>query len=301
MRAWSFLKMAFLDQVRDITTKIEGFTSSIHEANGEPCLVLSHTKLFDHAPLGNTSRVKITIGTNREFIVHVLLEEVEKGLLERVSDVASLCERYSTESTVYKFCPGYDPTEYKETYHDKLHYDVKGIRRINTPVHRIQSVRCLRWHKLGKTASKERKQASEVLCRSCIIQRSHLDRQVQRKLAESPTHKLKRQCASSRAKLTYMSPISQHKRKESQFNRTRSFKAKLNKYELTELALDDQQDKEMENVMEAIERESSDKLEELFREGEKHGVGQILREIWNTDKKQKESSFYNDQASNSML
>ena len=220
--------------------------------------------------------------------------------MEKSSDITAVCERYATESASFKFCPGYNPTEYKEKYYDVLQYDVKGIRQTTTPVHRVESSRCLRWHKIGKTSSKERKLASELLCRSCVIQHSHLDRQIQRKLVESPSRKLKRQCPSSSAKLSYMSPLSQHKRKENQHNRTHSLKTKLNKYEPTEINLDEEQDREMENMMEVIEQESSDKLEELFQEGEKHGVGQKLREIWNADKRQRKDSFDKDQVSNSM-
>ena len=290
-------KMAFLDKIHSAVSSIACFNASYHDSNGDQCLVMSHVKLFDHAPLGKTSRVRITVDNTREYTVYVLFEEIEKGCLEKSSDITAICERYSTESTSYKFCAGYDPTEYRGKYYDVIGYHVKGVRQIDTPVHRVESSKCLKWHKIGKTTSQERKQAAEVLCRSCIIQRSHLDRQVQRKLAESPARKLKRQRPSSSAKLSYMSPFSQRKRKERQRNRTRSLKAKLSKYEPTEINLDDEQDREMENIMEVIEQEGSGKLENLFQEGEKHGVGQKLRDIWKADKRQKKDSFNKDQVS----
>ena len=156
---------------------------------------------------------------------------------------------------------------------------MKGIRSRSTPIHRVESVKCLRWHKIGKTSSIDKRQASEVLCKSCIVQRSHLDRKVQRKLAESPGRKSKRQCASSKAKLTYMSPLSQQKRKYDQRQKMHSTQVKLTKYQQTEITLDEQQDEEMENMMKVIEQQSSEKLEELFQEGEKHGVGDKLHQI----------------------
>ena len=129
--------MAFVNLVRDIVNNVEGFTACLHKVkDNSSCLIVSYMKLFDHHPLGPTSRVKITIDSSREFTVHVLFEEVEKGVLENPFDVLSLCEHYSTESTSYKFCPGHDPTEYKGKYYDVIKYDVKGIRSRSTPIHR---------------------------------------------------------------------------------------------------------------------------------------------------------------------
>ena len=44
-----------------------------HDSSDDQCLVTSHVKLFDHAPLGKTSRVRLTVDNTRECTVHVLL------------------------------------------------------------------------------------------------------------------------------------------------------------------------------------------------------------------------------------
>lgn len=286
---------SFLNEVHSVILhSIPSFTSSLHKSNDNEYLLLMHVKLFDHPPLGKTSRIKITVSSNQEYKVHCMFEEIEKGFLEKPGDITALCEHYSSESVWYKFCPGFSRTEYDAKYFSVIGYHVKGIRVIDMPAHRIESSRCLKWHKIGKTSSKERK-ASELLCRSCIIQRSHLDRQVQQKLAESPTRKAKRQYPSSSAKMSCMSPFSQNKRKENQRSRTHTLKSKLDKYKDLDINLADEQDQEMESAMEVIEKEGSKELEELFEEGEKHGVGQKLHEIWSADKRQRKQDSKKDQ------
>ena len=47
--------MAFLDEVHSAVSGVAGFNASYHDSNGDQCLVTSHVKLFDHAPLGKTS------------------------------------------------------------------------------------------------------------------------------------------------------------------------------------------------------------------------------------------------------
>ena len=43
-----------------------------------------------------------------------------------------------------------------------------------------------------------------------------------------------------------------------------------------------------------VERTENDDLEKLLREGDKHGVGGFMNEIWFTDKKRQTQQFAND-------
>ena len=72
------------------------------------------------------------------------------------------------------------------------------------------------WWELGKRAPIDRREAVDVLCRSCVRLRCDLQHQMNRTLAESLSKKLKRQNASSHARLNYMSPESQKERKRQQ-------------------------------------------------------------------------------------
>lgn len=69
------------------------------------------------------------------------------------------------------------------------------------------------WSELGKVASWDRRKADAVLCRPCLRLKCDLERQVKRTEAEK---KIKRQISSSHARTSYMSPVSQAKRKYNQ-------------------------------------------------------------------------------------
>ena len=52
------------------------------------------------------------------------------------------------------------------------------------------------------------------------------------------------------------------------------------------------------SVMDAIDQVAADDLQRIFEEGEAHGVGGKLREIWTTDKREQKEEFQKDQAKN---
>ena len=49
-----------------------------------------------------------------------------------------------------------------------------------------------------------------------------------------------------------------------------------------------------------VEKTESDELDKLFKESNEHGVGELMKEIWFTDKKCQSQQFANDQAVNGM-
>lgn len=212
--------------------------------------------------------------------------------------MSGLLEKYSSKSKVYKFCPGLDVSQY-EQYKDIVRFDVKSLRKTEEPFLHIDSVRCLLWFLLGKTISVQRREAEAVICPPCVKLRGNLDHQARRTAAESPSKRVKRQDASSHARLSYMSPASQAKRKEHQKKERDEAKRKAKSYEHTELPLDTEQHEQMDAVTSAIEKECPGELEKLFVEGEKHGVGSKLRDVWNLDKQRERNEFKRDQLINS--
>ena len=110
---------------------------------------------------------------------------------------------------------------------------------------------------------------------------------------------MKRQAASSKARLTYMSPGSQLERKQNATMERGIDKRKLARYESTEVTLADEQHTQMCNMMNAIDEVATDDLQHIFKGGETHGVGDKLREIWTTDKREQMEQFQKDQARNS--
>ena len=162
----------------------------------------------------------------------------------------------------------------------------------------MDSVNCKLWFELPANAKFEEKACAEVLCSPCKRLISDLNWQLKRTQSESPSRKIKRQAPSSRARLTYMSPGSQLKRKRRIAMERSVDKRKLARYEPTEVTLADQQHTEMCNVMDTIDQVAVEDLESIFEEGEAHGVGAKLREIWTTDKREQKEQFQKDQAKN---
>ena len=209
-----------------------------------------------------------------------------------------LCEKYSPKSNLYKFCPGLDESEYKH-FNEVIRFDPKSLRKSIEPLFHVDSVNCRLWFQLSKSSSSKHKEAESVKCPSCVRLKCDLEHQARRTSGESPSKKIKRQEATSHAKLTYMSPDSLAKRKLNQKMLKGNMKRKLNSYEVTEIPLDDEQHEEMESAVATIEENHSSELEKLFLEGDKHGVGSKLRDIWKSDKQREKKEFQEDQLRNS--
>lgn len=227
---------------------------------------------------------------------------MERGAFSSSSldDVQSLLRKFSPFSSLYKFCPGIELSTYDE-YRQIVHFDPKSLRRSDYPTNRIDSSSCLMWFQLGKFVPSGVREKEAVPCRNCSRLKSDLAHQMKRTLEESPAKKIKRCSASSRARLTYMSPRSQEKRKMDAKIKRDSEARKSKKYEDNEFPLSNEQDEEMSKVMTSIERECSTELSQLFEEGDSHGVGDKIREIWENDRRVAMSHFQRDQSTNSKL
>ena len=72
---------------------------------------------------------------------------------------------------------------------------------------------------------------------------------------------------------------------------------RLQKYEHTELTLDDEQSDELSQVVHTISAKSPGRevLSQIFEEAENQGKGQIARDIWESDMR---SQFHKDQSRN---
>ena len=160
----------------------------------------------------------------------------------------------------------------------------------------LDSENCKLWFIPASNLPVAEKTAYEVKSPACKHLIHDLNWQKSHTVAESPSRKIKQQLPSSRARLQYMSPLSQQKRKMyTQYQRTKSIR-KLARYEASEIILDDEQNAEMCSVMEAIQSEGIDKV---FKEGEQHGVGDIMKSLWFMDKECRKSEFRYDQEHNS--
>ena len=260
-------------------------------------LVVTQCQLAYHPPFGYVSRARIIFQEDGSYKMHILMLELENGVVRDQSEVHELLKRFGVTST-YKFCAGIEWSYYHEHYFEAIRFDIKSVRRTEAPFYRIDSVNCKMWFELPSNASVAAKNSADATCSACKRLSSDLEWQSKRTATESPSRKSKRQAASSRARLTYMSPASQLKRKQNALMERGIDKRKLAKYENTEITLADEQHTQMCDVMNAIDGEAVDDLQKIFEEGESHGVGSKLKEIWTTDRRQRIQQFQQDQARN---
>ena len=261
--------------------------------NGKQVLVVSQRVLTPLPPFGYTSHIQVTILEDCTYRIHVLLRTLEDGTVSDETEVCALLKKVCNPS--YKFCPGIEWAHYHEHYFEVIRFHPKSVHRTEAPFYRVDSVDCKLWFEVPANAPLTAKSSAEVTCSACKRLISNLDWQLKRTTDESPSVKVKRQAASSRARLTYMSPASQVKRKQNAMMEWGLDKRKLTRYENTEITLSEEQDTQMCDVMDQV---AVDDLQRIFEEGESHGVGNKLKEIWTMDKRQQLESFQKDQARN---
>ena len=126
----------------------------------------------------------------------------ELGELDGRDSIHLLCSKF-VANTEYKFCPGLDPEEYLKDYYEKIRFHIKSVHQTTTPFHRVDLVNCAMWFLLAPNATLAEKKSKEARCQACKRLITDLNCQLRRTLKESPARKLKRQAASSRARLSY--------------------------------------------------------------------------------------------------
>ena len=263
-----------------------------------PVYVVTQRELFDYPPFGYTSRINVTL-KGSDYVINSLGFHVESGKITSDDDIHELCQRFSNQLS-YKFCPGIDWNLYEQKYYQVIRYHLKSVRFSTSPFQRVDSEKCPLWFKQSAKVRASEKYADEVMCTACKRLKTYLNWQLKRTMAESPSRKVKRQAPTSKAKLSYMSPASQLKRKQNAISERSNDKRKLRKYENTEVTLADDQHEDMCNIVKTIEEVSKDDLEKLFAEGDIHGVGDKVREVWCTDRRHQLEQFHEDQTRNGM-
>ena len=224
------------------------------------------------------------------YTFQVLFSTLQDGNVSTLSQFISVCSFLSNNSQ-YKFCPGLDEKTYFDTYFSTIRYHIKSVRIWEKPFTRIDSKNCSLWHQLSKNSKKEEKKSFEVMCASCKRLHTDLDHQKHRSEV-SPARKIARQKPSSHFKLQYLSPTSAAVRKKATQMERSVDKARLARHEDMELLLDDEQSEELCGVMKKIEETCSDKLQEIFQEGDSHAVGKLVRESWELDKLNAKENFF---------
>ena len=130
-----------------------------------PVLEISQRAMFNHPPLGLTSRICVTIQNKhyKNLVMMRLWSEVE---IKSADDVKDLCFSFCKRSP-YKFCPGIDPVHYENEYHQAIRFHIKSVRQLEFPFSRVDSVNCKLWFLPASNCKVAEKAASEMRCTPC--------------------------------------------------------------------------------------------------------------------------------------
>ena len=232
--------------------------------------------------------------------MNVLGSHLQSGTLQSEADVHELCQMLMNRA-VYNFCPGIDFKHYEEHYHSVICYHLKSVKHSTASFQQVDSVNCKLWYQLPINSRIVDRYAKEDMCSACKRLKTDLDWQRRCTLSESPSRKIKRQAPSSKAKLANMSPASQLKRKQNALMERNNDKIKLRRYEKSEVTLAEEQHDEMYAIVDIIREVGKYELVKVFAEGDAHGIGTQIRELWLTDRRQQLQQFKADQTRNSKL
>ena len=246
------------------------FVSCTNE-RGDNVLTCSRRDLHDHPPVGLVSRVQIVVDQDGSYDFQVVMFSKEKGSITTVDEYLELCHQIAGKGG-YKFCPGIDPNSYKTTYYDVIRYDPKSLRRTTHPVTRIDSYKCILWHKLAKHASIFEKDMDAVMCPACKRLRNDLNQRLKKVKSIDLQHKENRVQPSSHFPEKYLSPKSLKKKRQ---NMQQERSKLLKKYSHMEVSLNEDQHEQMCN-MEKVAQIGAEELESSLVEGDKHGVGPAI-------------------------
>lgn len=248
-------------------------------ASGMPILEVVQKTTFDVQPAGHISVARILVyklETSFKYETQALFTTIKHGYIHTAKEFLEACCVISVKGG-YKFCPGIDVQHYYEYFFAIIRYHVESCRVWEQPFKRVDSKKCLLWHKLSPKARLQERDESSVLCRGCKRLRSDLEHQ-RRRSDVSPTRRADQLLPSSNYNLKHLTPTSAAKRRQAtQRERTRD-KATIAKAN-SEVVLEDDQSDEVNQIMQTIENEAADELEEVLQD---MPAG---RSIWDNDHK----------------
>ena len=159
---------------------------------------------------------------------------------------------------------------------------------------------------LGRSGiTKEKREASEVLCRECVKIRHYLQASMRRLSSVTPEEKVQHQQVDSSYPMKYLSPHSLQRRKMNIKSEQAKDKRMMKRYVPEEIILDDKQHAEMSQIYSSLDETASCELESIFMEGEHQGtqIGSTLRQVWEKDRRVRHDAaqkcFFTDQEQNS--
>ena len=184
-------------------------------------------------------------------------------------------------SSGYILCPGI--CSYEKDFAETVRFKSKNLRIWHYPTGRYDSDQCYLWHKLSNLETSPTSPLFD-LCSNCKTLHHDLSILKKRAAEASPGHKEKWTEPSSTRPLKYLSPSSKSKKLEKKGKEVKKLRKAPQKCDNSQfdIYLSSEQDDELQQLVNAIDKNGQSDLDAIFQEAESsgEGCGEKLHEIW---------------------
>lgn len=233
-----------------------------------------------------------------QVFIYQTLEEGTVDLRDKAA-VESVIDKLRVESG-FVMCPGL--VDYNAIMSD-IRFQPSNVKVEVWPWRRASAVKCKLWHKPRKQQSSDQEgMPDESMCAECrFVRRRMLVLRENRKSMDE-TERLQRQQASSKVRLSALSPESQKARQDNVRRKRKNFRRVAERMiARMSFRVNEQQNSELVKLIDCIEssKEGQEGLRKVFEEAEnnKPGTGKVLGEMWHMEKE----AFFKDQRKNGKL
>lgn len=233
-----------------------------------------------------------------QVFIYQTLEEGTIDLRDKAA-VKTVIDKLRVESG-FVMCPGL--ADYDAIMSD-IRFQPSNVKVEHWPWRRASAVKCKLWHKPRKQQSSEQEEMpDENMCGECRFVRRRMLVLRQNRNSMDENERLQRQQASSKVRLSVLSPESQKARQDNVRRERKNFRRVAERMiKRTSLTVNEQQNSELVKLIECLEssKEGQEGLKKVFEEAENHkpGTGKVLGEMWQMEKE----DFFKDQRKNGKL
>ena len=253
--------------------------------------------------LGSFQPVRVLFGPTGHYKFQVFIYQTfEEGTIDLRDKTAvkSVIDKLRVESG-FVMCPGL--VDYDALMSDNL-FQPSNVKVELWPWRRASAVKCKLWHKPRKQRSLSCDQEQEgipddSMCGECRFVRRRMLVLRENRTSMDENERLQRQQASSKVRLSVLSPVSQKARQDNVRRERKNFRRVVERMiKRTSFTVNEQQNSELAKLIECLQssKEGQEELTKVFEEAENHkpGTGKILSEMWQMEKE----AFFKDQRKN---
>ena len=233
-----------------------------------------------------------------QVFIYRTLEEGKIDLRDKVA-VERVVEKIRLNSG-FAMCPGI--VDYDAIISD-IRIQPSNVKEEIWPWRHVSAIKCKLWHKPRKQQLSEGMPESVAdVCGECkLVRRKMLVLRDKRKSLDE-NDRLQRQQASSKVRLSVLSPESQEARQENVRRERKNYRRIAERMiQRSSVAVNEKQNSELVTLINCLEscKEGQEGLAKVFNEADSHkpGSGAVIREMWQMEK----AAFFKDQRKNGRL